>query len=316
MNPSDHSPIHNTEESSQESTTDNNVLSSHSLMESNGELVQELQSNINDLDQKMTDVVKSITSLKQRNIIVDKEDTINSLKAIEPKINQMQSDINELKKLLDSTKNLNLSNFSKEQNDKPFEVSGPKDFEAVFQDIPSAGMGWMIIQRRFDGSVSFNEMQLQYEISYKNGFGDLRSEFWIGCEKLHLLTTSRRHELYIQLKDFDNVTSFARYDNFVIGSGYEGYCIKSLGTYSGNAGDALSASLGKKFIHQRAYYESYDASFRWSWWGETPHCNLNGFYHRSKINLTDLNGIWWGYTKQKRYSLRSCKMLIRPKLDF
>ncbi|XP_052848587.1 fibroleukin [Drosophila gunungcola] len=108
-------------------------------------------------------------------------------------------------------------------------------FAALFEDIPSAGPDWMVIQRRVDGSVDFNKRVG----SFWEGFGDLSREFWIGCEKLHKLTSGRRHELYVQLVDFDDATAFARYDHFVIGSRDEQYKLLCLGAYSGNAGDYM-----------------------------------------------------------------------------
>jgi len=43
--------------------------------------------------------------------------------------------------------------------------------------------------------------------------------------------------------------------------------------------------------------------------------NLNGVFSTTK-KVGATNGIWWGswYLGNKRFSLKSCKMLIRPKL--
>ncbi|XP_017075822.1 microfibril-associated glycoprotein 4-like isoform X2 [Drosophila eugracilis] len=176
----------------------------------------------------------------------------------------------------------------------------------------STGPEWMVIQRRIDGSVSFNTLNFMHDRWFKLGFGDLTKEFWIGCEKLHKLTTSRRHELYIQIVDFEDAIAYARYDNFVVGSEDEGYALKSLGEYSGTAGDALSTSIQKKFVHSACFYEFYGRTFHWSWWDKSQ-CNLNGFYHATSMNLSDVNGIWWSkWNDRGRLNLKSCKMLIRP----
>nr|XP_036671750.1 microfibril-associated glycoprotein 4-like [Drosophila suzukii]XP_036671751.1 microfibril-associated glycoprotein 4-like [Drosophila suzukii] len=322
--------------SSQESTTDNNFYSCDvevvSRTRDQNRIVQGLKAKIIVLERKLVDAELSCENQKERNdlfarIIKDKEDIIRTLnvsieltnKFNDSKMNQMQSEIDELKKALDISNNQNTTKSPEDKFEKQMKkihpIPGLNDFQAVFQDIPSAGSGWMVIQRRIDGSVSFSEMQLEHDFCYKTGFGNIAGEFWLGCEKLHLLTTSRRHELYIQLVDFDDCITFARYDNFSVGSEIEGYSVKSLGLYSGNAGDAMSGSLNRKFKHYECYYSGLGKLLHWSWWIGSQ-CNLNGYYHSSKIVLTDTNGVWWGnWNNRGRSSLKSCKMLIRPMLN-
>ncbi|XP_033149827.1 fibroleukin [Drosophila busckii] len=110
-------------------------------------------------------------------------------------------------------------------------------------DSKFAGPGWAVIQRRVDGSVNFNRTWEEY----RNGFGDLRGEFWLGLEKLHLMTKFQPHELYIQLEDFKNEKRYARYTNFSVGNEAQSYELLSVGEYNGNAGDALSYLKNTKF---------------------------------------------------------------------
>ena len=70
-----------------------------------------------------------------------------------------------------------------------------------------------MIQKRFDGSVDFNKNWADY----KNGFGDLNGEFWLGNEKLHQITfKSPKYELLVSLTAFDGSVAQARYSDFSV----------------------------------------------------------------------------------------------------
>ena len=58
--------------------------------------------------------------------------------------------------------------------------------------------GWIVIQRRVsNGTVNFYRGWKDY----KEGFGDLDSEFWYGLRNIHCLTTRESVELRIDLQD-------------------------------------------------------------------------------------------------------------------
>lgn len=50
--------------------------------------------------------------------------------------------------------------------------------------METSGGGWTIIQRRKSGLVSFYQDWRQY----KQGFGSIRGDFWLGNEHIHRLT--------------------------------------------------------------------------------------------------------------------------------
>uniref|UniRef100_A0A182F402 Fibrinogen C-terminal domain-containing protein n=1 Tax=Anopheles albimanus TaxID=7167 RepID=A0A182F402_ANOAL len=102
------------------------------------------------------------------------------------------------------------------------------------------GGGWIVVQHRFNGSVDFYRNWDRY----RDGFGDLESEFWLGLEKMHQITKSRNYELVVEIKDFSGKYGYARYDGFQIGSESEEYRLKNLGSYSGTvAGHTESVEL-------------------------------------------------------------------------
>ncbi|XP_017013359.2 fibrinogen-like protein 1 [Drosophila takahashii] len=284
------------------------------------EKINEYENNLSEKDKQIEKLEYELTESKAK--IVKLESTIHEKDEelvewirktqkcdaeLESKIKSYEANISEMNKKLSK---FNIGAESCQNSDKSFiflngtkipsirMVSFPdlEPFPAVFEEIASAG-SWMVIQRRIDGSVSFNPKQN----SYKDGFGDLGTEFWLGLEKLHKLTMSRRYELYVELVDFDDARAFARYDHFVVGRSEENYKLISLGDYSGNAGDALRSHINCAFADD------------WWWRSSEYECFLNGTYNGFKVKV-DWDGVWWGrWNMRNGYSLKSCKMLIRPR---
>ncbi|XP_060665975.1 angiopoietin-related protein 2-like [Drosophila nasuta] len=134
----------------------------------------------------------------------------------------------------------------------------------------------MIIQKRFDGSQDFNNNWNEYV----NGFGHLREEFFIGLEKLHLITSSTRYQLLISIKHPWGSFS-AQYDNFRIGNSTSFYNLVSIGRYNGNL-NVFQWNVNQPFstYDQNHYLNAQNCAevFKGGWWYQ-PSCsddNLNG----------------------------------------
>ena len=65
------------------------------------------------------------------------------------------------------------------------------------------GKGWTV-----DGSVHFYKNW----IDYKNGFGNLSKEFWLGLDKIHRLTAIGQNLLGVDVETFENETAYAVYE--------------------------------------------------------------------------------------------------------
>jgi len=97
----------------------------------------------------------------------------------------------------------------------------------VFCDQTIAGGGWTVFQKRLGGSVNF----YRGWVDYKNGFGNLKGEFWLGLDKVHRLTNTK-NRLRVDLEDTTDKTAYAEYDMFAVTSEKTKYKL-SIGSCSG-----------------------------------------------------------------------------------
>ena len=99
----------------------------------------------------------------------------------------------------------------------------------VFCGQTTAGGGWTVFQKRLDGSVDFDRNWTDY----KQGFGNLSGEFWLGLDKIHRLTSQTNNTMRVELEDFDGNTTYAEYDMFAVADEADNYRL-SVGGYTGD----------------------------------------------------------------------------------
>ncbi|XP_066568859.1 fibrinogen C domain-containing protein 1-like [Amia ocellicauda] len=199
-----------------------------------------------------------------------------------------------------------------------FPTHYPSGFQ-VFCDMTTDGGGWTVFQRREDGSVNF----FRGWDAYREGFGKITGEHWLGMKRIHALTIQANYELRIDLEDFENSTAFAQYGTFGVGlfsvdPDEDGYPL-TIADYSGTAGDSLLKHNGMKFTtkdQDNDHSENNCASFyHGAWWYRNCHTsNLNGQYLKGH-HTSYADGIEWSSWTGWQYSLKFSEMKIRPARD-
>ncbi|XP_034104830.2 fibrinogen-like protein 1 [Drosophila albomicans] len=177
-------------------------------------------------------------------------------------------------------------------------VSGVGFFD-VLCDSQLAGPGWIVIQQRVGGKERFNRDWA----TYREGFGSMDSDFFLGLEKIFRLTNSRRHELYVHLVELNGTIYYARYDDFKISDENNGYTL-SLGGFMGNVSDAMRNSENLKFTtFDRGDDKRCADHYKSGWWYKSCYnCNLNAVY-----------GTNFNWYLDVKIELKEAKMLIRSK---
>ena len=95
-------------------------------------------------------------------------------------------------------------------------------------DMTTDGGGWTVFQRRQDGSVDF----YRNWTDYKNGFGNICGEFWLGLDNINRLTKNNDTKLRVDLEDFEGGKRYAKYSTFVVDDENENYKL-TVGGYEG-----------------------------------------------------------------------------------
>ncbi|XP_044124718.1 ficolin-1-like [Bufo gargarizans] len=182
----------------------------------------------------------------------------------------------------------------------------------VLCDMDTDEGGWIVIQRRWDGSVDF----FRTWDAYKKGFGSRLSEFWMGNENIHQITSTGTWKLRVDLQDFEGKTVFAKYASFKVLDESEKYKLL-IGAYQeGTAGDSMRGLNNMKFSTKDEDNDILEGScslqYKGGWWyNNCHHANLNGLYHLGE-HTSFADGINWYTARGHKYSYKHVEMKIRP----
>uniref|UniRef100_A0A8C1WQ71 Si:ch211-203k16.3 n=1 Tax=Cyprinus carpio TaxID=7962 RepID=A0A8C1WQ71_CYPCA len=177
----------------------------------------------------------------------------------------------------------------------------------VYCDMDTDGGGWTVIQRRQDGSVNFDRSWKEY----KEGFGDLHTEYWLGNEHIHDLTSQGDYMLRIDLEDWSGKHKHAVYQSFSVEAESTQYRLHVSG-FSGTVEDSFS------WYHDKQSFSTPDTgnicaeiSHAGWWYNQCFYANLNGIYYKNPLGPDGI--VWYTWKDSDYYSLRKVSMMIRPR---
>ncbi|XP_060535071.1 protein scabrous [Cylas formicarius] len=178
----------------------------------------------------------------------------------------------------------------------------PGDAEPILARCDS---GWTTVQKRYDGTVSFNRDWNDYG----TGFGSATGEHWLGNRNLHRLTVDNCSALQVNMKDIYGGYWQATYSDFRVAGYEDGYRI-AVGGYAGNASDAMDYQNRMEFStvdNDRDISNTHCASnYEGGWWySHCQHANLNGRYN---LGLT-----WFDSARNEWIAVAESEMRVRRK---
>ncbi|PIK49223.1 hypothetical protein BSL78_13910 [Apostichopus japonicus] len=170
------------------------------------------------------------------------------------------------------------------------------------------GGGWTVLQRRVNGSVDFNRTW----IIYKEGFGDVSHEFWLGNDKLYHLTNQGNYQLRLDFVSRSGNPFYAQFDSFRINNESDNYRLSRIGEYSGNAdgGSSFRKRLNYIFSTSDRNNGGCPDDYHCGWWfGKCQIRSLNGDYHAAKNAKSSIS--WYRYSGPYD-NIKYTEMKIRP----
>ncbi|XP_057297327.1 fibrinogen-like protein 1 [Hydractinia symbiolongicarpus] len=186
----------------------------------------------------------------------------------------------------------------------------------VFCDMKTDGGGWTMIQNRFrsNNTIRFNRTWDEY----KHGFGDLTTEFWLGNDYIHNLSTQGEITLRIHSTAENNMKKVSILTHFRVSGEHKFYQV----TYQSMSGPSLN---GVDTEFNQSDFSTFDLDrdsklnincaerFNTGFWLDgCPMANLNGPY------AAGFGFIWknWNAPEDLQiYQLKSSSMMIRRKVN-
>ncbi|GFQ67202.1 techylectin-5A [Trichonephila clavata] len=167
----------------------------------------------------------------------------------------------------------------------------------VYCDMETAGGGWTVIQRRGDFGNAQNYFDKTWK-DYKDGFGNLKREFWLGNDNINVITNQGKYSARFDMRNKERKYAFAVYDTFYIDEERTKYQLH-IAQYSGNAGDAISTHNYRLFYTKDQHNIPPDRKksslmHTGGWWFNVfPSSNLNALNNNGEKHKVVEQGIAW-----------------------
>ncbi|NXG90615.1 FGL1L protein, partial [Stercorarius parasiticus] len=160
----------------------------------------------------------------------------------------------------------------------------------VYCEMNVTDGGWTVIQRnRQSTEITWAESWS----TYKYGFGNVHTEYWLGTEYIHQISRQKVYQVRFVIWDAANNMRFADYNLFSVEDESHGYRLR-LGTYSGSAGDSMTINSAS-IMHDNMMFSAKDrdqdtssgncaSSYGGGWWYSACY----------SVQLNVKGGITWG----------------------
>ena len=167
---------------------------------------------------------------------------------------------------------------------RPLNFGAAKVYALCDMDVDEGG--WVVIMRRFNGSVDFNRSMEEYEF----GFGDITGEFWYGLKNIHCLTSREAVELRIEIGNETEPSIVWEYSTFRIAD-------KPYYTLTVGGGKGVGDTYNAFYEHNGNHFYTYDRDhssgrcgkrFWAGWWYE--HGRISSYRYHSDCHVGNLNG--------------------------
>ncbi|XP_009576537.1 PREDICTED: LOW QUALITY PROTEIN: ficolin-1-like [Fulmarus glacialis] len=161
----------------------------------------------------------------------------------------------------------------------------------VYCEMNVTDGGWTVIQRnRQSTEITWAESWS----TYKYGFGNVHTEYWLGTEYIHQISKQNVYQVRFLVWDAANNMSFADYSLFSVEDESQGYRLR-LGKVSGkNSRDAMASNSASAFhdnmkfsakdLDQDSHSGNCASSYGGGWWYSACY----------SVRLNVKGGMTWG----------------------